>query len=447
MRSRFMLTGVMALVILSAPRGVRAQDDPTKLSPEALIARVAEAKDSRSFFPPYYELVKRVDQSGTDGEAAARLVLAHRPEITAEHGVTATLDALVEQMKPQLAARLLLQIARSKATVRNYKKGNVVVGRIKVADGKLDPELVMAQMEILPEGYFAGEVGDLERPIGFRAEGYLSLDVPLKGKTGEVVDLGTITLKALPANQAASVKGKVALDDLQSADSPTIKLSVSVPKVNTPHNGYSPRRRWPESISVPVSKSGEFQIAGLSPIDHMILIDAKGHDTFMKRLTLSPGSMQNAGTIKLKSNDIGFYIRKPAPKTGELRWEKDYHSALSKAKAENKPLMVMMTATWCGPCKALESETLNNPWIRYFLADFVIVKAYEDAEVEKIYGGNGYPTLVFTDPSGKEAERTVGYQTTVPFAGVCAKAMKKLGTKLPAELKMLAEKKLIEPQR
>ncbi len=447
MKSPFLVTQAVAFLILSVSSRVQAQDAAPKASSEALIAQIINAPDRQSFYPPFGELSQRIEQKGAEGEAAARLVLAHQQEIAPQPAVKALLDGIVDQKKSPLAAKLLLQIAKAKNTVKALKKGSVVVGRVIVSDGKLDPDLVLAQMEILPEGYFAGEVGDLKRPVGFRAEGYLGVDVPLSGKSGDVVALGTVTLQALPADQAASLNGKVTLDDTKGAATTTVKLSMSVPRPNTPHNGYSPRRRWPESISVPISQSGEFQVDKLSPGDHTIIVSADGHETFMKRISLSPGPQKEACTISLRTNDIGFYIGKPAPKTGELAWEKDYTAALKKAQAEKKPMMVMMTATWCGPCKMLEKETLNDPWVRHFLSNFVIVKAYEDKDVEKTYGLNGYPTLVFTDPGGKEACRTVGHQATLPFAGVCAKAFEKLGHKPPQELQELAEKKVLSPVR
>ncbi len=60
-----------------------------------------------------------------------------------------------------------------------------------------------------------------------------------------------------------------------------------------------------------------------------------------------------------------------------LPWEKDYTTALARAKAEKRPLFLMLTATWCGPCKMLESQTLPDSAIRAGLKEFVWVKAYE----------------------------------------------------------------------
>ncbi len=446
MKIATLLRSAILLSILSSASAVLGQDQKSKSSAD-LVKEIVKSTDRQSFYPAYSELSERIVKGEAEGESATRLVLSHREAITADPLAGTMVENLVSEKKSSLAARLLLQIAKAKNTVSSFKKGHVVVGRIVVSDGKLDPELVLAQMEILPEGYFAGEVGDLERPIGFRGEGYSSLDVPLKGKTGDLVCLGAVTMKPVAKDEAASLKGKVALDDTAGAGTASVQLSMSVPRPNTPHNGYSPRRRWPSPIKLAVSKSGEFTAKDLAPADYTMIVEAKGHTRSMQKVSLTQRQEKDLGAVSLKTTDLGFYLHKAAPKTGELAWEKDYASALKKAQAENKPVMLMMTATWCGPCKMLEKETLNDPWIRYFLQDFVIVQAYEDKDVEKIYGANGYPTLVFTDSSGKEAHRTVGYQPVLTFATVCAQAYTKLGRKLPSELRMLVDKKVIASTR
>lgn len=68
-------------------------------------------------------------------------------------------------------------------------------------------------------------------------------------------------------------------------------------------------------------------------------------------------------------------------KSGTLPWESDYVTALAKARAEKRPIFLMLTATWCGPCKMLESQTLPDPIIRSGLKEFVWVKTYEDKEL------------------------------------------------------------------
>src|SRR5262245_59671569 len=105
----------------------------------------------------------------------------------------------------------------------------------------------------------------------------------------------------------------------------------------------------------------------------------------MPRVTCGPSIRSSSAPADRKTwgrstsrrkNSASTSARRRPPRA--LAWEKDYPSAITKAKAEKKPLMIMMTATWCGPCKMLEKETLDDPWVRYFLSNFVVVKAYED---------------------------------------------------------------------
>ena len=76
----------------------------------------------------------------------------------------------------------------------------------------------------------------------------------------------------------------------------------------------------------------------------------------------------------------------------------------------------MLTATWCGPCKMLEGQTLPSPAVLAGLKEFVWVKAYGDAALNKEFNLGGYPTLLFLDASnGRVLERTTGYEPPGSF--------------------------------
>jgi hypothetical protein len=267
---------------------------------EDLVNRIVKSKDRNRIVPSLNELSQRIENGGVDGEAAAQLLLGHGQEITPDPNVKNMLDKLVSAEKSTLAARLLLKIVMAKTAVSSSKTGRVAVGRVVVADGKLDPGLILAQMEILPEGYFASEVGDLERPLVFRAEGYSSLEVPLNGKTEELISLGTVTLEALAAGQAASLQGKVMLKDAKSAETPTVQLSFSVPPRNGATRGVSTGLRFAAPITLTISKSGEFKATGLSPTDHSLNIMAPGYVSQARNFTLKPHETHDAATIALE---------------------------------------------------------------------------------------------------------------------------------------------------
>jgi hypothetical protein len=54
---------------------------------------------------------------------------------------------------------------------------------------------------------------------------------------------------------------------------------------------------------------------------------------------------------------------------------------------------------------------------------------------------NDDPTVVFTDASGKEMHRSVGFQKSPQFLDQCVKGFDKLKIKLLPELEALVEKK------
>jgi len=125
----------------------------------------------------------------------------------------------------------------------------------------------------------------------------------------------------------------------------------------------------------------------------------------------------------------------------DLPWEKDYATAFAKAQEEKRPLFVMMTATWCGPCKQLESTTLVQKDIRAGLKEFVWVQAFEDKTIEQKYGCNGYPTLAFIDPEkDKVLHKSVGYKPVGPFLKTVIDSRKAVSLPLSERLEELAAK-------
>jgi thiol-disulfide isomerase/thioredoxin len=405
-----------------------------------------EGSDDQAFSKAYQALENKLASGDPASKAIARKFLGRRRKITTEAEVAALLDAAAKNDLAS-AAQLLLQIARARRTVRTFKRGHVVIGQVIVVDHKTDAELILAQMPIAKGGYFAGEVGDLTRPICFRAQGYQGVDVPLEGKKGDVVSVGEVRMKPLAKAEQAVLRGSVQMDVEGQPTDAKVRVNLEVGPPNTPHNGFSPRRRWPAPVTVAVKENGEFVAEGLSPGDYYVQISAEKHVDATRRVSLKPSEPLDLGTCRLFSTDIGKYVGKPAPSSSPLAWEKDFATAAERARLEKKPLLVMMTATWCGPCKMLEEQTLSDAWVRQFLGQFVVVKAYEDKEVEGKYGLNGYPTLVFADSDGKAAYKSVGFKTTLPFCAECAQAIDALKLTMPPELETLIDMKVVDFKR
>ena len=90
-----------------------------------------------------------------------------------------------------------------------------------------------------------------------------------------------------------------------------------------------------------------------------------------------------------------------------------FAEVLSRAKAEKKPILVDMYATWCGPCKMLDRTTFADADVGAW-AKKRVVAAKIDAEkgegrrLSRRYAVTSFPTILFLDSSGNEIDRMMG---------------------------------------
>ena len=90
--------------------------------------------------------------------------------------------------------------------------------------------------------------------------------------------------------------------------------------------------------------------------------------------------------------------------------------ALLKAKADNKQLMIVFGANWCGDCKMLDGE-FKKPAMKALLdANYVVVKVdvnrfNKNLDVVKPYGDvikKGIPSIVIATPANQLVYATNG---------------------------------------
>lgn len=120
----------------------------------------------------------------------------------------------------------------------------------------------------------------------------------------------------------------------------------------------------------------------------------------------------------------------------ELNW----NQIIEKAKTTNKYIFIDCYASWCGPCKKMDSEVYTNDTIgTYFNNNFISVKyqldtarsddsnikaRYSDAhQINYHYKVNAYPTFLFLSPDGKLVHRGIGYLSTKAFLDLAKEAV------------------------
>jgi thioredoxin-related protein len=101
----------------------------------------------------------------------------------------------------------------------------------------------------------------------------------------------------------------------------------------------------------------------------------------------------------------------------EIQWETDFNTALKKAAAQKKPVMVDMYTDWCSWCKVLDEKTYSDPGVIEQSKNFINAKIDGDKDTNLVtkYNIRGYPTILFLDHTGKETYRIVGFRPPEDF--------------------------------
>ncbi len=102
----------------------------------------------------------------------------------------------------------------------------------------------------------------------------------------------------------------------------------------------------------------------------------------------------------------------------------------TKAEAEKKPVMVYMTATWCGLCEFTEDSVFSvdsayNLLNEKFICYKVDEKSKEAKKIRADYPIEGYPCYYYFDTKGKLLRQTNGFMFANELQKDAGKALKK----------------------
>ena len=106
-----------------------------------------------------------------------------------------------------------------------------------------------------------------------------------------------------------------------------------------------------------------------------------------------------------------------------------YQKGLELAQAQGKPAMMFVTTTWCGWCKRLSQESLNDAEVRDLLENFVCVIVDGDTEQEaksQLGVSESYPDIVFVSPQGERLSECSGYKPVNEFKPIVQAALQRV---------------------
>jgi uncharacterized protein YyaL (SSP411 family) len=111
----------------------------------------------------------------------------------------------------------------------------------------------------------------------------------------------------------------------------------------------------------------------------------------------------------------------PRPNRAHLvNWRPWGAEAFQEAQQQDKPLVLWLTAFWCGYCQHMDDTTLSNDEVIALLNAFFIPVRVEESQrpdVDLRYNQNGWPTIAFLTPTGDDILR-VNYLAPEPFVSL-----------------------------
>lgn len=99
--------------------------------------------------------------------------------------------------------------------------------------------------------------------------------------------------------------------------------------------------------------------------------------------------------------------------------DRDWSEIRAQARAQDGPILIDFTASWCAPCKLLDAMVFNDREVIAELTDVVPMQVDIDEpeyhELKAAFNIQRVPTLIWCDPDGREIDRFTGYRSADQF--------------------------------
>ena len=95
-----------------------------------------------------------------------------------------------------------------------------------------------------------------------------------------------------------------------------------------------------------------------------------------------------------------------------IPWLEDHDAGLAAALTDGKPIVLVLHAEWCGWCKRLLNEVMDDPRIKSLEDKFVWVKINSNVELEykDLYEQKGFPLIILLSPEGEVIKKLDGFR-------------------------------------
>ncbi|WP_425391305.1 thioredoxin family protein [Ekhidna sp.] len=106
-----------------------------------------------------------------------------------------------------------------------------------------------------------------------------------------------------------------------------------------------------------------------------------------------------------------------SPLFSQVNWTRDMKIAQAMALTNNQFIVMDFWASWCGPCKKMDSDMWNTEEMAAYNDKFVFLKVDVDqySSLAMSYQANSIPKVVVIDPTGTVLWNEVGYRNSAPY--------------------------------
>src|SRR3990172_4281958 len=105
----------------------------------------------------------------------------------------------------------------------------------------------------------------------------------------------------------------------------------------------------------------------------------------------------------MAKHESTFHFSPRPNRAHEVRWRQWGDEAFAEAKAQDKPVLLALSAVWCHWCHVMDETSYSDPGvISYLNQHFVPVRVDNDQrpDINARYNLGGWPTTAFLTPDG-----------------------------------------------
>jgi hypothetical protein len=113
----------------------------------------------------------------------------------------------------------------------------------------------------------------------------------------------------------------------------------------------------------------------------------------------------------------------------DITWIDSHDESILLAEKVEKPVVMVLYASWCGWSKKLMEQTLKDPRIKDLRNQFVWAKvdSHQYQDYKNLYGQNGFPMVVVLSSDREVIKKISGYKKPIAFSKELLDALDKNG--------------------